>query len=265
MRELKFGVEIEFFGVSYQTVIDKLREAGIEVRDFNGYTHEVMYEWKVTTDSSVNWRGTGQNAGLELVSPILYDDEGLEELEKVYEVLNEIGAKVDKSCGTHVHFDVADYSIENMISFINLWYNNKNVINYLVPESRRHNEYCTQIYRHDIDEINEKYNRGVIRGIRDIAWVIGTRYKTINLNSYVKYGTVEIRQHGGTTEFSKMEAWIVMIYQMLEVAKSNKVNTIKALRSTPNNFNKFLKEINLDDSCIGDFLTDRFNHFKGVA
>lgn len=88
MRELKFGVEIEFFGANYVTVIEKLRAAGISVADFSGYTHKVIAQWKVTTDASVTASNTGLYRGLELVSPILYGDEGLDELAKVYEVLN---------------------------------------------------------------------------------------------------------------------------------------------------------------------------------
>ena len=83
MRELKFGVEIEFFGANYTTVIEQLRANGIQVAEFAGYTHAVIPKWKITTDCSVTSTGTGLTKGLELVSPILYGDEGLDELEKI--------------------------------------------------------------------------------------------------------------------------------------------------------------------------------------
>ena len=263
MRELKFGVEIEFFGANYVTVIQRLRAAGISVADYQGYTHKVMAQWKVTTDSSVTGRDTGLHRGLELVSPILYGDEGLDELAKVYEVLNNCGAKVDKSCGTHVHFDISDFTVQNCKNFLNLYYNYHGVINYLVPPSRRRNEYCKRL-RQDILVTIYKEN---VRSIREIADVMGTRYMTVNLQCYVKYGTIEIRQHGGTVEFEKMEAWIILMYQLLDVAKQEeKVNLLGRWRTvTQKNFNKLLEQTNLNNSCIGDYLTTRFNHFKEVA
>ncbi len=264
MRELKFGVEIEFFGANYVTVIQRLRAAGISVADYQGYTHKVMAQWKVTTDSSVTMDGTGLYRGLELVSPILYGDEGLDELQKVYEVLNSCGAKVDKTCGTHVHFDIADFTVQNCKNFLNLYYNYQGIINHLVPPSRRRNEFCNPLKKADLVQIN---NQHWVTSIRDIASVICTRYSKVNLQSYVKYGTIEIRQHGGTTDFDKMEAWIILMYQLLDVAKQEeKVNLIcRPYTSTSKNLNRLLDKTNLNNTCIGDYLTTRFNHFKEVA
>ena len=263
MRELKFGVEIEFFGANYVTVIEKLRAAGISVADFSGYTHKVISQWKVTTDSSVTASNTGLYRGLELVSPILYGDEGLDELAKVYEVLNSCGAKVDKTCGTHVHFDISDFTVKNCKNFLNLYYNYQGIINYLVPPSRRRNEYCKSLTKRDLVEINKDY----VSNIGDIAWVLSTRYTKVNLQSYVKYGTIEIRQHGGTTEFEKMEAWIILMYQLLDRAKQEEKITLlcRPYTVTQKNLKRLLNTTNLNDTCIGDYLTTRFNHFKEVA
>lgn len=264
MRELKFGVEIEFFGANYVTVIERLRAAGISVADYQGYTHEVMAQWKVTTDASVNGRDTGLYRGLELVSPILYGDEGLDELQKVYEVLNSCSAKVDKTCGTHVHFDISDFTVQNCKNFLNLYYNYQGIINHLVPPSRRRNKFCNPLKKADLVQID---NELWVTSIRHIASVISTRYSKVNLQSYVKYGTIEIRQHGGTTDFDKMEAWIILMYQLLDVAKQKeKVNLIcTPYTSTSKNLNRLLKTTNLNNTCIGDYLTTRFNHFKEVA
>lgn len=264
MRELKFGVEIEFFGANYVTVIEKLRAAGISVADYQGYTHEVMAQWKVTTDASVTGRDTGLYRGLELVSPILYGDEGLDELQKVYEVLNSCGAKVDKTCGTHVHFDISDFTVQDCKNFLNLYYNYQGIINHLVPPSRRRNKFCKPLLKSDLVQIN---NEQWVTSIRHIASILCTRYNKVNLQSYVKYGTIEIRQHGGTTDFDKMEAWIILMYQLLDSAKQQeKVHLCnRKYTVTQKNLNRLLKQTNLNNTCIGDYLTTRFNHFKEVA
>lgn len=261
-RQLKFGVEIEFFGITIQEAITGLRSAGIEVADFNGYTHRVIPQWKVTTDSSVTNRGTGIAHGLELVSPILYEDAGLDELEKVYETLSDLGADVDRSCGTHVHFDISDFTAQDCKNFLNLYYNYQRVINYLVPPSRRDNEFCKPLRRPDLERINQNY----VTSIRDIANVLYTRYSKVNLQSYVKYGTIEIRQHGGTTEFDKMEAWIILMYQLLDIAKQEEKIDLccRPFTLTQKNFNKLMKITKLDGTFISTYLNIRFNHFKEV-
>lgn len=264
MRELKFGVEIEFFGANYITVIEQLKANGIAAV-FAGYTHDVISQWKIITDSSVNSTGTGLEQGLELVSPILYGDEGLDELEKVYKVLKECGAKVDRTCGTHVHFDIADYTVADMVSFLNLYYKEHTLIDNLVPESRRDNRYCRQLKTNVIKRINSGFAEGRLHGIRDIRSLIGTRYVAVNLNSYVKYGTVEFRQHGGTTEFEKMEAWIILMYQMLATAKGSHIRANRAVCKTEANFKSFMQMINLKDTYTEEYLTNRFKHFMEVA
>ena len=264
MRNLKFGVEIEYFGVTVAKTIEALRAEGIAVADFEGYTHTVMNTWKVTTDVSVTSRGTAEGKGLELVSPILYEDEGLEELEKVYKILDSIGAKVDKTCGTHVHFDIADFTVQDAKNLVVLYYNKQNIINSILPKSRRgRNSFC-----HTIDQSSARYVKDCATSISGIAMGIGSRYHVINFQSYVKYGTVEFRQFGGTLEFEKTESWIVMLYQMLDHAKYTEEPI--ELRDTPysvsgKRMNEFLNQLNLDDTEIGEYIINRYNHFREVS
>lgn len=250
MRQIKIGAEIEFFGVNYTEVVQALTAKGISV-SFEGYTHQVMSCWKLVTDVSVNSRGTGVGRGLELVSPILYGDEGLDELQIVMETLDSIGAKVDRTCGLHIHHDVADYDVENFISLHNLYYNYQKGINSIVPQSRRtgaRNTYCKGLPKSDLDYIQNATS------ISQVARWIGTRYVVLNSQSYVKYGTIEFRQHSGTVEFEKLEAWIVLTHCMVNYCRNNKVT----LNSTnEGNLDTLLKKLNLDGSFAGEYLKQR--------
>lgn len=250
MRKIKIGAEIEFFGVNYNEVIEALTEKGINV-SYEGYTHQVMSCWKLVTDVSVNSRGTGLGKGLELVSPILYGDEGLDELEIVMETLNSIGAQVDRTCGLHIHHDVADYDVENFISLHNLYYNYQKGINSIVPRSRRNaarNTYCKGLSKSDLDYIQNAAS------IRQVAGWIGTRYVVLNSQSYVKYGTIEFRQHSGTVEFEKLEAWIVLTHCMVNYCRYNKVTLNSTNEGT---LDTLLNKLNLDGSFCGDYLKQR--------
>lgn len=250
MRQIKIGAEIEFFGVDYNEVIEALTQKGINV-SYEGYTHQVMACWKLVTDVSVNSSGTGVGRGLELVSPVLYGDEGLDELQIVMETLNSIGAQVDKTCGLHIHHDVADYDVENFISLHNLYYNYQKGINSIVPRSRRtaaRNTYCKGLPKSDLDYIQNATS------IRQVARWIGTRYVVLNSQSYVKYGTIEFRQHSGTVEFEKLEAWIVLTHCMVNYCRYNKVTLNSTNEGT---LDTLLSKLNLDGSFCGDYLKQR--------
>lgn len=251
MRQIKIGVEIEFFGVNYLTVLEALRRKGIAV-SYEGYTHVVMDSWKLVTDVSVNSSNTGLGKGLELVSPILYGDEGLDELQIVMDTLNSIGAKVDKSCGLHVHHDVADYEIQNFVSLHNLYYNYQKAIDSVLPKSRRTeqiNRYCRPLSKKDLMQMQEP------RSINSFASWMGTRYLVLNSQSYVKYGTIEFRQHSGTVEFEKLEAWIVLTHCMVNYCRHNRVELQNTRRT--GKLNNLLELLNLDGSYAGDYLTRR--------
>lgn len=255
-KNLKFGVEIEFFNVNVNKVIEVLRQQGIQVADFEGYTHNVISSWKITTDSSVNNTNTGVRCGLELVSPILYGDDGLDELEKVYEVLNSLQAKVDRSCGTHIHFDIAEFNTNNVKNLVNLYYNFQTTINMLLPKSRRKCSWCKQLNSYEVNTIKDRCTT-----INEISNTIGTRYSVINLESYVKYGTVEFRQHGGTLDFNKIEAWIILMYQILNTALNNNIQIGKVTQCY-NGFYNFMEITNLNNTYTGDYLLERYTAFK---
>lgn len=250
MRQIKIGAEIEFFGVHYTKVVDALTKKGISV-SYEGYTHRVTTGWKLVTDVSVTSTNTGLSKGLELVSPILYGDDGLDQLQVVMETLNSIGAKVDRSCGLHIHHDVADYDVENFVSLHNLYFNYQKGINSVVPQSRRtsaRNTYCKPLPKSDLTYIQNASS------ISQVASWIGTRYVVLNAQSYVKYGTIEFRQHSGTVEFEKLEAWIVLTHCMVNYCRNNKVTLNSTNEGT---LDTLLKRLNLDGSFAGEYLKQR--------
>lgn len=257
-RTLKFGVEVEFFGVNKWDVVRALIEKGLEA-DFESYNHITRPHWKVTTDGSVTCTGVeGDYTGLEIVSPILYGNEGLDQLETVLEVLNNLGAQVDKTCGIHIHHDISDYTVKNMKSIYNFYYNNKQAIDHIMPRSRRDKKYgyCRTISPANIQEIN---NAG---SAEDIYNALGTRYKTLNIKSYLKYGTVEFRQHSGSTDPEKIVNWVITTFKMVDYCKNNVVNYRQANGGEPSLAIKgFIKKLDLTGAMVGDYLTNRFNHF----
>lgn len=250
-KEKLVGLEIEFFGVDKDTVVAKLNEAGIGC-SYMGYTHRTVQSWKLVSDVSVNGQGTGIGRGLELVSPPLTIAKMEKDLKTVTTVLNELGAKVDRSCGIHVHHEIDDLNAKHIKNIFATYYRHQNMISEMMPKSRRNGHYCQDLTRNEVERILSQDT------IRDIQYTACARYRVINFTSYVKYGTVEFRQHGGSTDFEKIFNWI-LITQAIVASSKAKGNRNIGL-DLPQSYNptmQFNKEIGVFKTVQGAYTRDR--------
>lgn len=257
-EEKKIGIELEFFGVNYRTVVAKLNAAGIAVQ-YEGYTHAVMNSWKLVYDASVTNTGTGLSNGLELVSPPLTREEMKRQLEIVTNVLGEIGAKVDRTCGVHVHHHIDDLSVENIKNVYRLYNKHQDYINQIMPASRRQSTlsgYCRRISEGEMAMVESAQT------IYDIKNAQASRYKVINFQAYLKYGTIEFRQHSGSVDFTKLWNWILITQSLIAQAKAKK--EVKPLSEAQKKraLEAFTKELGLEYTIQGIYSRDRKNEIK---
>lgn len=189
--ELTYGVEFEI------EVPMELREAFSVGEHTQGETNEFLPDgWKVESDGSLT-----PDSGFftcEVVSRVLTGEEGLQEVVYVCDLLKQLGAKVNKTMGMHVHVGAKDLpedklpalkrNFAKMEMFLfkangemaDIRYNNRN---YRTPYVNRRGRVC------DID-----YCKPSPR------WVEGEdrtdRYRSLNLTNYLNGGqknTVEFR------------------------------------------------------------------------
>lgn len=218
-----FGVEIEAYNCTRERLARELNAAGISVQ-VEGYNHtDHADHWKLVTDSSLSGNNT-----FELVSPILHGEQGLEELEKVCWVLDLCEAKVNDSCGLHVHMDAAEFDLQTWKNLIITYKRLEGVIDGFMPRSRRNNRYCKELSRITEAAIINATN---ITGLR-VAFQ-NNRYHKINLEAYARHRTVEFRQHGGSTNFTKMSAWIHFLAKMILFAEQGAVQVGTSLQTIP--------------------------------
>lgn len=208
--ERKFGVEIEFVGAGYSAVVREMTARGVSC-SYEGYTHRVGRAWKIVMDGSVP-------GGYELVSPPLKGAAGLAELKKACEALSAAGARVDRRCGLHVHHDVSDLDASAFGRLARFWQRNQHATDGLVAPSRRNSTWARPLSEREVVMI-ERSNASVtaIRGY----FYSDRRYRSLNVASFPRYGTVEIRQHQGTTAFAKIAAWIAYGQAFIAVAKGD--------------------------------------------
>ncbi len=221
----KFGIEIEAMGVDRATLLSALRAAGIGVES-EGYNHDTRRHWKIVSDGSLRGDRT-----FELVSPILKGEAGLAETKKVCDVLISCGAKVNTSCGLHVHFDARQLSIADWRNLYKNYVSMESEIDSIMPASRRGNTntFCRSL-------MNKNVTREATFAAIDRAETVtqlssfvanGNRYVKVNAESYQRHGTVEFRQHSGTVEFEKIGSWVRICGNLIDKSKTTLVNSMQ--------------------------------------
>lgn len=220
-----YGIEIEFVSdKSLSYIADYITSKKNIQTQAMGYNHNITVGWKVITDSS---------CGYELVSPILKGRDGLYQLEKVCEALSEIGAKVNKKCGLHVHHGINDYEIKDIKNLFAMYAKLEKNIDDIVPKSRRGNSnpFLRSLscdgnapggYESNVNDMLNKLKK--CKTIRDLDQMFQSRYRKLNFRSYIRYGTIEFRQHSGTIDFEKIKNWILLTQQIVDVSKTRKVS-----------------------------------------
>lgn len=229
--ERKFGVEIEAF-FKHERGIEKLKSLlqgqGIGIE--NAQRNTQLGVWKITGDGSISANG---GYSFEVVSPILQGQEGVAQLEKVCQALKACGARINKSCGLHIHFDAQGFNLQTWKNLLINYAKAEEIIDAFMPPSRRENNntYCKSI-KHHIPAISRATS------IEKIMSIMGNRYKKVNVLSYARHKTIEFRQHSGSIEFEKIKNWILFLHNLV-VVSSHKLITNCTLDS--------LSEFNQED------------------
>ncbi len=224
----RFGVEIEFTGALLRTVETEMQAilagTNIEVA-LEGYNHTTSAHWKITTDNTVSENyslSTGDGFGGELVSPVLEGEAGLLELKKVLEALNSVqGVTVDFRCGLHVHLSWDGMTTTHVKNIVRRYAAYETQIDGWMPRSRKANNsrWCSSIVSSNYPLRKIANHQGTLDRMVSLAG----RYYKVNLQSLGRYGTVEFRQHSGTTDYSKISAWVKFLMGFCEASKTARI------------------------------------------
>lgn len=222
MSNRTFGVEIEFLGCR-DKVLDAMRAAGLEC-NYEGYTHQTRPSWKLVTDSSIEG-----DEGYELVSPILVGAAGIESLKKAVKALIAAECSVNKSCGLHIHVGARDLSAEEIYTIVRRYGYNETKLDGIMPVSRRanNNTFCRSVASHV---------RGFgLTNVPSAEYLCNTtfhyeRYFKVNVQSYLRHGTVEFRQHSASVNASKISNWAMFCVNFVDTTVAGVRAAIRAIQ-----------------------------------
>jgi len=207
MKTLRFGIEIETIGQTRDAVARAIQTVvGGTVQHIGSPACYDPYDvvaadgrrWRVMADSSLN---ADRSRQAEVVSPILtYDD--LETLQEVIRAVRRAGARVDSSCGIHIHVDAARFDVGALRNLVKIVNKQEQLIEHAlgITEARRSRwcrgidqSFLAKIERQrpsDLEEMNRAWYGYHNRAPQHYDH---TRYHGVNLHNVWFRGTVEYR------------------------------------------------------------------------
>lgn len=217
--DLTFGVELEVIMPRNNSGDEGRRALAVALGDVGLvavpeiYNHNNRPHWKIITDNSIGY------ANSEVVSPILRAPSGFADLGKAADAIDRFGCRVNRSTGFHVHVGVRDRFSERVGFFkelVRTYAKFEPILDSLVAPSRRAsmNAYCGTVrYTPSLDAATTV---DALR--RAYGW---NRFVKLNLEAFEAHGTVEFRQHQGTTNAQKIENWVRLCLRLVAHAARN--------------------------------------------
>lgn len=215
----KFGIELEMVAPAGQSPLAHanavVRAAGVEMQT-NSHFGRAYDMWQAKPDGSIQ----PYERGVEVVSRILPGAESsYDEIRRAVGALETAGFGVNRSCGFHVHVNVADLTMRQRQLVVLRYAQLQSEINAMLPPSRRGNSYCPPVNPSGFNALC-----GLIDSGRDgFNGVISQRYSVTNVSWVSQAGEgarIEFRQAAATCNPAKVIGWVRFLQEMIsEVAR----------------------------------------------
>lgn len=234
MKTLRFGIEIETVGLDRAALAAAVaRTVGGTVRP--GHNPQVLMAdgriWNLMHDGSLSGTVNG-----EIVTPILtYAD--IEMVQNVVRAVRHAGAKVDASCGIHIHVGVEGFDVPALIRLAKLTYQQEElIVKALGVTEARLNRYTRKLDEAFIKSIDGKK----ITSREELArlWYAAaghsnagyaqrerynsSRYRGLNMHSVWFRGTAEFRYFEATLHAGQVKAYVQLVLALAAKALTAK-------------------------------------------
>jgi biotin operon repressor len=124
--------------------------------------------------------------------------------------LKGLGGFTDQQCGLHVHVDGEGLDTATLVNIVRRYAAHEDIIDSWINEDRRKDR---NSYTHTCKGL--EHNLSTLTRPREVA-SSHTRYYKVNLQAFLRHGTVEFRQHHGTLDDTQICNWIQFCVQFVE-------------------------------------------------
>lgn len=224
MTAFTYGIELEMSDLSISTASASITRTGVQ-------------GWQVKPDGT-------RHVSAEAVSPILTADR-LNEARTVARALVTSGGTVNKQTGYHVHIGADAIGLNGIANMVWNWNHAHATIGALVAKSRLSNGFCRSVSELNLPEWCDHVLAG------NISNYGSGRYFSLNMNSYSKHKTIEVRLHHGTLNGAKIQAWAEFVGAMAQYSKDGnrfELETWADRANSLNNIKTMLDILTVDSS-----------------
>lgn len=227
MRTQRFGIEIEMTGLTRSAaariIAGYFGTQAIHIGGtYDAYTvrDNRNRQWKLVSDSSISCRSSGNRAAgreyaVEFVSPICkYED--VQTIQELVRRLRNGGARVNDSCGIHVHVDASAHTPQTLRNIVNIMASKEDLLYKALKVQVEREYYCKKADTRFLDELNRKRPR-TMEAVEQM-WYNGhggrymhyddSRYHALNLHSVFSKGTIEFRLFNSTLHAGEVKSYI---------------------------------------------------------
>ena len=227
MKNQRFGIEIEMTGIT------RAHAARVIAGYFHTHATAIggVYDtytardgqdriWKIVQDTSISSENeSGGSAStryrVELVSPIcVYED--IPVIQDLVRSLRHAGARVNGSCGIHVHVDASAHTPQTLRNVVNIMAAKEDLLYRALRISVSRERYCKKADLRFLDDVNRQRPKSLNELER--LWYNGcshrndhydrSRYHALNLHSVFSKGTIELRLFNSTLHAGEVKAYI---------------------------------------------------------
>ena len=235
IKDQCFGVEIEMTGITRSQAAQALARYFETTARHTGGGYDAWTvkdpegkAWKLMSDGSIEEEcktASGYQSinnpdyRVEMVTPKLTYAE-LPKLQECVCQVRKAGAKVNKSCGIHVHVDASNHNRQSLKNLIGIMYSKEDILfKALQVNKSRAERWCKKVREPmlrqartlssdetaDLTQLEQVWYEGSVRNREHYNW---TRYYALNLHSVFYRGTVEWRCFNATLHAGKVAAYV---------------------------------------------------------
>ena len=227
MRSQNFGIEIEMTGLTRSAAARIIAgyfgtQATHVGGAYDAYTirDEQNRQWKVVRDTSIRCRDSrkreaSRDYAVEFVSPICkYED--IPVVQELVRKLRTGGARVNDSCGIHVHVDASAHTPQTLRNIVNIMAAKEDLLYKALQVKVNRENYCRKADTRFLEELNHKRPK-TMDEVEEL-WYNGmggryshyddSRYHALNLHSVFSKGTIEFRLFNSTLHAGEVKSYI---------------------------------------------------------
>lgn len=207
---------------------------------------EVVKKW----GGAIVRDGSLPSSGFEINTAPAGGDLFMGQIQEICDALNDKQAKVNDSCGLHVHINAKDFDFYSLRRLVKVYAKIEDALYDMVPKSRRTSSYCKPCGEHYMrtmaaGKVPKDVKIGVMQsvyrfkadckyGARELQEskrhkYHESRYYALNIHSFFYRGTVECRMHAGSTNAAKIQSWGMMWAHLLDFSLAHSDAEVDAL------------------------------------